>query len=120
MVPTVDTAPAPLPIVAYAPPAPIARGPNRSSPARLGGNVTWKCPWPREADAEMRHMAVRAQAEVRADGSAIGITVLDDPGYGFAREARLCALRHSYVPAHGADGAPIDGTSIPFWIYFDR
>jgi hypothetical protein len=114
----VTTAP-PLPVAAYLPP-PIPLGPDRSSPARLGGSVTWKCPWPKEADPEMHHVQVRAQADVRADGSASAIAILDDPGYGFGREARLCALRHTFVPAHGRDGTPTAGPSLPFFVHFDK
>jgi hypothetical protein len=68
----------------------------------------------------MRHVVVRAQAEVRPDGSALAVTILQDPGYGFGREARLCALRHTYVPARGHDGAPAQGFTLPFSINFDR
>jgi hypothetical protein len=99
---------------------PVARGPDRSAPARLGGKVTWRCPWPKEADPEMRHVSVRAQARVRADGAALRVTILDEPGWGFGREARLCALSHTYVPALGHDGLPADGDTLPFSVYFDR
>src|SRR4029077_2721697 len=102
------------------PPPPIPLGPDRSSPARLGGNVTWECPWAQGADPAMHHLQVRAQADVRADGSATAITILDDPGYGFGREARLCALKHTYVPAHARDGAAIEGPSLPFFVHFDK
>ena len=82
--------------------------------------MSWKCPFPREADPEMRHVVVRAQAEVRVDGSAVAVTILDDPGYGFGREARLCAMQHTSVPARGHDGEPAQGTTVPFSVHFDK
>ena len=112
-IPTPTPTPTPTPPPPPTPP-PTPRGPDRSSPARLGGNVSWKCPFPKEADPEMRHVVVRAQAEVRPDGSALSIAILDDPGYGFGREARLCAMQHTYVPARGHDGQPAQGFTVPF------
>ncbi len=114
VVPSVAPPPTPLPL----PPRRI--GPDRSSPARLGGNVTWRCPFPSEADPEMHHVIVRAQAEVRADGTAIAVSILSDPGYGFGRAARLCAMQHTYVPAKGADGEPAPGFTVPFAVHFDK
>ncbi len=105
------TAPAPQP-----PP-----GPDFSRGAGLSGSSEWKCPWPGEADTEQIDEAyVTVQVVVRPDGSAESATVLSDPGHGFAREARLCALRERYQPARDRDGNGIRGTTKAFRIHFER
>jgi periplasmic protein TonB len=65
-------------------------------------------------------MVVRAKASVRADGTPIAVRILDDPGYGFGSAARLCGLRHTYVPARDAEGGAVEGETLPFSVYFDR
>jgi protein TonB len=81
----------------------------------------WKCPFPPEANAEhINHAEVRVQAEVSETGAATAIIVLVDPGSGFGREARACAMRHTYQPALDHDGKPTAGTTLPFIVHFDR
>lgn len=127
--------PAPVAIVILEPPAqpnepepppvpsaaPVrAPRPVRLTPARLGGSVQWKCPWPKEADPEMRHIVVQVQAEVRDDGAPLAIRVVTDPGYGFGLAAQQCAMKHVYVPAHDDVGEKANGTTLPFAVHFDR
>ncbi len=98
----------------------VTRAPDRSSPARLGGSVRWLCPWPKEAEAEMRHMTVQIAADVRADGAPQSIRVMTDPGYGFGAAAQACAMRHTYVPSRDSAGREADGATMPFAVHFDR
>jgi protein TonB len=103
---------------AVAAPAPA---PDRSRQAGLNGSSEWKCPWPSEADTEQVDDAyVTVQVAIRPDGAADRVTVLTDPGHGFAREARLCAMRERYTPALDRDGNPIAGISKAFKIHFER
>lgn len=107
--------------MAAAPPPPS--GPDRSRPASLGGGSEWSCPFPQEADtAQIDEAYVTLQVEVTADGAATpgGVRVLADPGNGFGREARRCALSKRYATALDHDGAPIAGSTRPFRVHFSR
>lgn len=106
------TAPAP-------PPPPKV---DRSRKAGLLGSVDWSdCPFPAEADAEQIDQAfVLIQVKVRADGTPDAVTVVQDPGHGFGREARKCAMRKRYTTALDVDGRPIPGATNAFRVRFDR
>jgi periplasmic protein TonB len=104
---------------AAAPPPPPT--PDRSRPAGLSGASEWKCPWPSEADAEQIDEAyVSVQVTTKSDGTAEKVTVLSDPGHGFAREARQCAMRERYNSALDHDGNAIGGVTKAFRIHFER
>ena len=47
--------------------------------------------------------------KVSTDGRAETVSVTRDPGHGFGREARKCALREKYAPALNVDGVAIPG-----------
>lgn len=101
--------------------APVAQGPDRARSAGLSGSSEWKCPWPSEADAEQIDDAyVTVQVTTKPDGSADHVSVLTDPGHGFAREARLCAMRERYIAALDHGGNPIPGVTKAFKIHFER
>jgi periplasmic protein TonB len=94
---------------------------DRSRPASLGGDKEWHCPFPQEADAvHLDHAIVRVGAEVDARGRALRVVVIDDPGYGFAREAIPCAMAERYVPALDKNGVATRGRTRPFRVVFDR
>lgn len=103
-------------------PAPVvAAGPDKSRGAGLSGASEWKCPWPAEAEAEQIDEAfVKVQVAVGANGKAAKVSVLSDPGHGFAREAQRCAMRESFAPALDRDGNPIVGTTKVLKIHFER
>ena len=102
-----------------APPGPPP--PDKSRAAGLRGSSEWKCPWPSEADAEQIDDAyVTVQVAVGADGHAKTVTLLNDPGHGFGREARLCAMRETYTTALDKDGTAIPGQTKAFRIHFER
>ena len=70
-----------------------------------------RCPFPAEADAEQIDEAVVGiSVSVGADGRPASVAITGDPGHGFAREARKCALREAYTPALNTDGTPVPGT----------
>lgn len=103
-----------------APPV-IAAGPDRSRGAGLSGASEWKCPWPAEAEAEQIDEAfVKVQVAVGTNGKASKVSVLSDPGHGFAREAQRCAMREAFAPALDHDGNLIVGTTKVLKIHFER
>lgn len=69
-----------------------------------------RCPFPAEADAEqVDEAAVGIEVKVGPDGRAETVAVTRDPGHGFGREARKCALREKYAPALNAEGVAMPG-----------
>jgi len=99
-------------------PAPL---PDRSRPASLGGAGQWSCPFPPEADtSQVDDAYVTLQVDVAANGAPTRVQVLSDPGNGFGREARRCAMSRSYETALDHDGAAISGTTRPFRVHFSR
>lgn len=104
------------------PAAPPPRKDDKSKQPGLLGSVDWNdCPFPGEADAEqIDHAFVMIQVKVKPDGSPENVSVLQDPGHGFGREARKCAMRKKYSQGLDPDGNPIAGTTKPFRVRFER
>jgi protein TonB len=99
-------------------PAPV--GPDRSHAAVLGGGKEWSCPFPPEADAaQVDEARVALEVQIGVDGTAGAVDVLKDPGYGFGRAARQCALRQRHTAAVDHDGNPIPST-IKVNVHFSR
>lgn len=94
---------------------------NRSRPAGLPQGTSWNCDFPPEADAEqINHAVVRLVVIVGPDGSPKSVNIVEDPGYGFGRLARRCALSKKYEPSLDASGKPIAGATPPFRVRFQR
>jgi protein TonB len=99
-------------------PAPV--GPDLSRSAVLGGGKEWSCPFPPEADAaQVDEARVSLEVQVGTDGAAGTVNVLKDPGYGFGRAARQCALRQHHSPALDHEGNPVPST-IKVNVHFSR
>ncbi len=92
-------------------PAPPAVKVDRSRAAAIMNKANLeRCPFPAEADAEqVDEAAVGIEVKVSTDGRAETVAVTRDPGHGFGREARKCALREKYAPALNVDGVAIPG-----------
>lgn len=102
-------------------PAPAPRPVDCSRVASLSGGTDWSCPFPAEADsAEIDDAVVVLQVDVGADGAATAVQVRSDPGHGFGREARRCALSKRYATALDRDGIPVPGATRPFQVRFSR
>ena len=103
------------------PPPPQPTGPDLSRVARPASGGNWSCPFPPEADADQiddaRAMVI---ATVRADGTPLSVTIVSDPGHGFGRAARTCALTQKYLPALDRTGQSIPGTTPPIGVTFRR
>lgn len=102
------------------PPPPAPAGPDRSRPARAI-RANWKCPFPPEADVDQIDFArVTIAVTVRPDGTPLSVKVISDPGSGFGRAARMCALGQRFEPALDRAGNAITATTPPFVVRFDR
>lgn len=94
---------------------------DKSRPASLAGSTSWSCPFPPEADAEGRDSAVAViVVTVRPDGSPQSVSVVQDPGAGFGRAARRCALGRRYVAGLDKDGQTTTTTTPPIRVKFSR
>lgn len=94
--------------IAAAPP-PVRVDRSRAAAIMNKSNLE-RCPFPAEADAEqVDEAAVGIEVKVSVDGRAETVSVTHDPGHGFGREARRCALRERYSPALNVDGVAIPG-----------
>ena len=72
-------------------------------------------------DAEqIDNQAVMIQVKVRPDGTPESVAILQDPGHGFGREARRCAMRKKFSPGLDPDGNAISGMTRPFKVRFER
>jgi periplasmic protein TonB len=100
---------------------PAGNGPDKSRAASLSGSKDWKCDFPAEADVDQIDQAfVIVQVATGADGSPQGVTIRQDPGHGFARAARTCAMKERYDPALDREGNPIAGSTKSIRIRFER
>jgi periplasmic protein TonB len=96
-------------------------GPDRSRAAGLAGSSNWRCPWPAGADIDdVNEAYVSVQVVVGPSGAPERVTVLSDPGHGFAAEAHGCAMRQSYLAALDHEGNPTRGSTKPFRIHLQR
>lgn len=104
------------------PPPPPQNEPDRSRPAAAISR-DWSCShlFPAEADSEgIDNATVQIVVTVRPDGSAQQVKVLSDPGHGFGRAARICALSQKYNAAFDRSGQAISGSTAPITVRFTR
>ena len=79
----------------------------------LASGLHWDCPFPIEADdAGIDTAVVGLRVEVAADGKVREARALSDPGHGFAREARRCALSKRWAPGLDRAGNPTLGVAL--------
>jgi protein TonB len=104
------------------PPPPKPTGPDRSRAATIASGANWSsCPFPSEADVDqVDYAVVTLVVTVRPDGTPRSVQVVSDPGHGFGRAARMCALSKRYTPAWDHDGNAIMGTTPPIRVTFTR
>jgi protein TonB len=102
-------------------PPPPPTGPDLSKAPGLVGSTSWNCGFPPEADADQVDQAtVSILVTVRPDGTPSSVKVLSDPGHGFGRAARTCALGRRYTPGTDRGGNPITATTPPITVRFTR
>ena len=84
---------------------PVVPAVDHSRAPQLAGGSSWDCPFPAEADdAGLDHAVVTLRIEVAADGHVIQASATRDPGHGFGREAKRCALGKRWAPGLDHDG----------------
>lgn len=93
--------------------APLPPPKDLSRPPKLAGRAIWDCPFPGEADAEEVNSAVVSlRVQVGKNGAVESVDVTRDPGFGFGREARRCALRKKWQPGLDRSGQATGGVAI--------
>lgn len=91
-----------------------------AKPAKLRGGLNWDCPFPSEADTEQIDEAVASiEVTVNASGRVDTVRVTQDPGHGFGRAAKACAMSKAFEAAVGDDCAATTTTKA-FRIRFNR
>lgn len=105
-----------------APPPPPPPKVDLSAPAGIVGGSSWSnCPFPDEADTDQIDFAqVTLIVTVRADGSPQSVQVTADPGHGFGRAARMCALARKYNAGKDAEGNLTTKSTPPIRVTFSR
>jgi protein TonB len=99
----------------------VSAGQDHSRAASLAGSKDWKCDFPPEADVDQIDQAfVVVQVATRTDGSPDHVSILSDPGHGFGRAARVCAMKEHYDPALDREGNAIAGSTKSIRIRFER
>lgn len=103
-------------------PAPAGPPPkDLSRAAEVSGSKSWSCPFPAEADGAGKDSAtVVLVVTVRADGSPEKVDIVSDPGTGFGREARRCALQKRYKAGLDREGKPTRKATLPITVRFTR
>lgn len=99
----------------------VASGPPPSPKASLMGSSAWTCAFPPEADAaKVDSAVVTLIVVVSAAGAPLKVAVIQDPGNGFGRAARDCALARTYKAAVDDQGKPIAASTPPIKVRFSR
>jgi periplasmic protein TonB len=103
-----------------APTPPAPTGKDMSKAARPS-ELNWNCGFPAEADMEqINSEKVTLVVTVGPDGRPKKVSVLNDPGFGFGRVARQCAMRKTYNAGLDRAGNAITTTTPPFTVRFVR
>lgn len=80
---------------------------DRSRRAGLADSARWDCPFPSEAESEgIENAKAVLRVEIDALGQPKKVEVTQDPGHGFGREARRCAMRRRWMSRLDRSGAP--------------
>lgn len=106
---------------AGAAPAGTGSGAKDASRAATPTSRSWNCGFPPEADFDqIDYATVMISVTVGTDGRAKSVNVLSDPGHGFGRLAKSCAMRMQYNVGVDKDGQPVVKTTSPFPVRFTR
>jgi protein TonB len=100
-----------------APPRPVVDKSRVAAPL----SKSWSCPFPREADAlNLNFARATIAVKVGLDGRALGAVVIADPGNGFGRVARECAMGQRFRAGLDTEGNPRVTTTAPITVTFVR
>jgi hypothetical protein len=84
--------------------------------ASVAATTKWDCAFP--ADTARNRADVLVKVTVEPDGKPSDVDILEDPGAGFAKAARTCALTKAYEPAKDPSGATMRAATFPFYVRF--
>ncbi len=102
------------------PPAAAAPAVDKSRAPRPTTS-NWNCGFPPEADFDqIDYATVTLAVTVGTDGRAKSVSILSDPGHGFGRLARSCAMRMQYQIGYDKAGSAVAKTTRPFPVRFTR
>ncbi|MBX3129615.1 MAG: energy transducer TonB [Polyangiaceae bacterium] len=91
------------------------------APTLLGGGSWNDCGFPAEAEMDQVDFGiVTLTVTVGSDGKAQSVAILSDPGHGFGRHARGCAMRKRFNPGLDKAGNPTTRTTPPIRVRFTR
>jgi biopolymer transport protein ExbD len=85
-----------------------ATPPQARSVPTLEPGEAWKCHYAGHID-HPEHVSVFVAIHVGPDGKPQTVDVLEEPAPGLGDAARICAMNHTFVPAHDAAGQPVPG-----------
>jgi periplasmic protein TonB len=101
-------------------PATTEQAVDKSRPPRPT-STNWNCGFPPEADFDqIDYATVQLAVTVGTDGRAKSVSIMSDPGHGFGRLARSCAMRMTYQVGYDKAGSPVVKTTRPFPVRFTR
>lgn len=100
-------------------PKPTAPPPPDLSRAARPTSLSWNCGFPPEAE-DVDHARVVITVTVGPDGNPRIARVDSDPGNGFGRVARSCAMHKHYQAGRDRSGNPTTTSTPPFVVRFDR
>lgn len=84
-------------------------------------STNWNCGFPPEADFDqIDYATVTLAVTVDTNGRAKSVSIMSDPGHGFGRLARSCAMRMTYQVGYDKAGNPVVKTTRPFPVRFTR
>jgi protein TonB len=101
--------------------APAPQKPDRSRLPSFGTNGMWDCGFPWEADRDrIDHAIAQIRVTVKPDGTAQSVDIVFDPGHGFGRVAKSCAMKQHWDVGLDQDGHPILATTKTVVVRFNR
>jgi protein TonB len=101
-------------------PPPVQK-PDLSRLPTFGTNSMWDCGFPWEADRDrIDHAIAQIQVTVKPDGTAESVELVFDPGHGFGRVAKSCAMKQHWDVGLDHDGHPITATTKTVVVRFNK
>lgn len=108
-------------VAAPSPPLPITLKSTENGPLTWPSETELNCPYPVEAiAAHVDRALVVIGVLVDRQGYPRRVVVIQDPGFGFARQATECAMDRRYYPGIGAHGEAVRAWTPPLRLQFVR